>query len=185
MWQKISFFPVVQQGVWRPWQPPCGSVKNRPKAHIKGWVGFLGEEAGYADGWVWGSWGLRYNSRSSKSGLTHLQTEVSETFHCGPLRLFLLGAVLPGKVFVFNSQHSLVNVIFRYIEANYSQKSWYLRFLGVMSVHLKISYVHKSPGNFVNIRILIQGVWGGALCPTFLGNSQMLLMLLVHGPHIE
>lgn len=34
-----------------------------------------------------------------QSGLTNVQTEVSETFHCGLLRLFLLGAVSLGGVF--------------------------------------------------------------------------------------
>lgn len=33
-----------------------------------------------------------------QSGLTPLHTEVSETFHCGPLGLFLLGSCVSGSI---------------------------------------------------------------------------------------
>lgn len=99
MWQKISFSPVIQHGAGKPRHPAALWKTDRDTCRrVGGSVGWGGRVAVADDakGWLQGSWGLGWNSGAPKSVLTHLQTEVSETFHCGPLRLFLLGSCEAG-----------------------------------------------------------------------------------------
>lgn len=80
-------------------------MKSRPRALAEGSVGTLGEEAGSP----WQTTLMaecRGTEESSvfgapQSGLTHLQTELSETFHCGPLGLFLLGSHVSGSLILY------------------------------------------------------------------------------------
>lgn len=40
-------------------------------------------------------------------------------------------------------------------------------------------------GNFVKMHVLPAGLWGGDHAPEFLTRSQVMPVLLVHGPHLE
>lgn len=50
---------------------------------------------------------------------------------------------------------------------------------------LEHDQAHKSPGDFVKERILVQKVWDEAQDSKFPSSPKMMEMLLVHKPHLE